>query len=258
MKLCMNYISMNLKSQMQYKASFFLTTFGQFVTAFTSFFGLTFIFERVNAIDDFTYQEVLLSFAVVVMAFSIGELFSAGFAVFPRLLGNGEFDRALVRPRNIIVQVLMPNLDFTRLGLLFQSVLVLCYAVPSSGIAWTWDKAVTLCLMILCGGALFFALFLVKAACSFFTTENLNFMNIFTYGARQFGKYPFSVYGKGVLHFLTYVVPLALFQYYPMLYLLGREESRVNMLTPVISLLFLIPCYLFFKFGLSRYKSTGS
>lgn len=258
MKLYINYISMNLKSQMQYKVSFFLTTFGQFITAFTSFFGLTFIFERVNAIDDFTYQEVLLSFSAVVMAFSIGELFGGGFAVFPRLLGNGEFDRALVRPRNIVIQVLMPNLDFTRLGLFLQSALVLCYAVPSSGIAWTWDKAVTLCLMILCGGVLFFSLFLVKAACSFFTTENLNFMNIFTYGARQFGRYPFSVYGKGVLQFLTYVVPLALFQYYPMLYLLGREESRVNMLAPVISLLFLLPCYLFFKFGLSRYKSTGS
>lgn len=258
MKLYLNLIALNLKSQMQYKVSFFLTTIGQFITAFSAFFGLYFIFSRVNTVDDFTYEQVLLCFAVVMMAFSLGEMFGAGLAVFPRMLGNGEFDRALVRPRNIILQVLMPNMDFTRLGLLMQSVLVLFYAIPISGFAWTFEKILTLCMMILCGSALFFGLFLINAACSFFTVESLDFLNIFTYGARQFGRYPFSVYGNGVLKFLTFVIPLALFQYYPLLYLLDREQNTLFMYLPMISLLFLIPSYTFFRFGLSRYKSTGS
>jgi ABC-2 type transport system permease protein len=258
MKLYLNLIALNLKSQMQYKVSFFLTTLGQFITAFTVFFGLYFIFSRVNTVDDFTYEQVLLCFAVVMMAFSLGEMFEGGLAVFPRMLGNGEFDRALVRPRNIILQVLMPNMDFTRLGLLVQAVLVLCYAIPISGIAWTWEKTLTFCLMIFCGGALFFGLFLINAACSFFTVESLDFINIFTYGARQFGRYPFSVYGNGVLKFLTFIIPLALFQYYPLLYLLDREQNTLFMFLPMIALLFLIPSYAFFRFGLSRYKSTGS
>jgi ABC-2 type transport system permease protein len=149
-------------------------------------------------------------------------------------------------------------MDFTRLGLLIQAVAVLCYAIPISKISWTWEKVLTLCLMILCGSVIFFALFLMKAACSFFTIESLNFMNIFTYGARQFGRYPFSIYGNGVLKFLTFVIPLALFQYYPLLYLLDRERSAFFMFLPLISLLFLIPCYAFSRFGLSRYQSTGS
>lgn len=258
MKLYLNFIFLNLKSQIQYKVSFFLTTLGQFITAFTAFFGLYFIFSRVNTIDDFTYEQVLLCFAVVMMAFSLGEMFGGGLAVFSRMLGNGEFDRALVRPRNIILQVLMPNMDFTRLGLLIQAVMVLCYAIPISGIAWTWKKVLTLCLMILCGSALFFGLFLINAACSFFTVESLDFMNIFTYGARKFGRYPFSVYGNGILKFFTFVIPLSLFQYYPLLYLLDREQSTLFMFLPIIALLFLIPSYTFFRFGLSRYKSTGS
>ena len=56
MKLYMNLVAMNLTSQMQYRVSFLLTTLGQFITAFTSFFGLYFIFSRVNAIDDFNYN----------------------------------------------------------------------------------------------------------------------------------------------------------------------------------------------------------
>jgi ABC-2 type transport system permease protein len=249
---------MNIKSQMQYKVSFLLSTVGQFITAFAAFFGLYFVFSHVNAVDDFSYEQVLLCFSVVIMTFSIGEMLGGGLSVFPRMLNNGEFDRALVRPRNIILQVLMPNMDFTRLGLLIQAVVVLCYAIPISGITWTGDKILTLCLMIICGSAIFFGLFLVKATCSFFTIENLNFMNIFTYGVRQFGRYPFSVYGNGVLKLLTFVIPLALFQYYPLLYLLDREHNTLFMFLPVIALLFLIPCYIFFRFGLSRYKSVGS
>lgn len=258
MKLYWNMVLMNLKSQMQYKCSFFLSTIGQFLTAFTSFFGLYFIFAKVQAIGEFRYEQVLLCFAVVMMAFSLGELFGGGLGVFSRLLGNGEFDRALTRPRSVIAQVLAPNLDFTRLGLLLQAALVLCYALPASGVVWTWDKVLTLCLMILCGSALFFSLFLVNAACAFFTIQDLSFMNLFTYGARQFGKYPFSVYGNGVLKFLTFVIPLALFQYYPLLYLLEREQSPLFMLLPLLSLLFLLPAYAFFRLGIRRYRSTGS
>ena len=83
-------------------------------------------------------------------------------------------------------------------------------------------------------------------------------MNILTHGGNAFGKYPFSVYGRGILRFLTFVVPLALFQYYPLLYLLDLERSVLFMLTPLIGALFLLPCYAIFHLGLRRYKSTGS
>ncbi len=258
MKFYINLLALHLKSQMQYKLSFFLSTFGQFITSFTAFFSIYFMFSRFHAVEGFTYEQALLCFAVVTMAFSLGEMVGGGFAVFPRMLGNGEFDRALVRPRSLLGQVVAPKMDLTRLGLLMQAVVVLCYAIPYSGIAWTFSKALTLCLMILCGSAIFFGLFLIYAACAFFTVEGLEFFNIFTYGGREFGRYPFAVYGKNVLMFLTFVIPMALFQYYPLLYLIDQERGAFFMFTPLIGLLFLIPCYAFFRFGLSRYKSTGS
>jgi ABC-2 type transport system permease protein len=181
-----------------------------------------------------------------------------GFDLFPRMLGNGEFDRALVRPRNVVFQVVASKMDFTRLGRLFQAILVFCYAIPNSGVAWAPDKIFTLCLMVACGCLIFFGLFIIYAAFSFFTVEGLEFMNIFTDGGREFGRYPFSVYGKTILRFVTFVIPLALFQYYPLLYLLDMEQSALYMYLPLAGLLFLAPAYAFFRIGLRRYKSTGS
>ena len=258
MRLYMKYLSMHFMSQMQYKISFYLTLIGQFLVAFTVFLGIYFMFSRFNALDDFTYEQVLLCYSVVLMAFTLAEMFGRGFDLFPRMISNGEFDRALVRPRSVVFQVLAARMDFSRLGRQLQAVIVLCYALPRSGVVWTGDKILTLCLMVICGSLVFFGLFLVYAAFSFFTIEGLEFMNILTDGGREFGRYPFSVYGQIILVFLTFVVPLALFQYYPLLYLLDLEQSVLYMLLPLISTLFLLPCYAFFRFGLRRYKSTGS
>ncbi len=258
MKLYFKYVSMILKCQMQYKASFIMTTIGQFLVSFTTFIGVYFMFSRFNTVNGFTFSEVLLCFSVVLMAFSLTECFVRGFDVFPRLIKSGDLDRILVRPRNEIFQVLTSNIDFSRFGRLFQAILMLSYAIPTSGIAWSLSKVMTLIIMVVGGIAVFSALFVLYAGISFFTIEGLEFMNIFTDGSREFGKYPLSIYGEGVLRFLTYVVPIALFQYYPLLYLIGRSNNITLIFLPFIGFLFLIPCYIFFKFGVRKYKSTGS
>lgn len=258
MKLYIKFFSMHLKSQMQYKVSFFLTALGQFLVSFTALLGVWFMFTRFNEVEGFNFQQVLLCFATILMAFSLAECFGRGFDVFPRMIGNGEFDRALVRPRSLVFQVLASQTDFTRIGRVLQAVMVFCYAIPTSRIEWTLDKIITLFLMISCGSIVFFCLFLIYAAFSFITIEGLEFMNVFTDGGREFGRYPFSVYGKNVLQILTYIIPLALFQYYPLLYLLDMEKSTQYMLTPLLGLIFAIPAYTFWRFGLHKYKSTGS
>lgn len=234
-------------------------TFGaQFISSFTAFFAIYFMFSRFNEVEGFTFTEVLLCFSVVLSAFSLAESFARGFDHFATMIGNGEFDRILLRPRNLIIQVLGSTIDFTRLGRLFQSLVVLLYAIPKSGIEWTFTKAVLLFLMIICGAVVFTGLFIIYASVCFFTTEGLEVMNIFTDGGREFGRYPFSVYGKNILLIFTFIVPLALFQYYPLLYLIGRSDNILYFFSPLISTLFLIPCLMVWKIGLRHYKSTGS
>jgi ABC-2 type transport system permease protein len=254
----MKFFAINIKSQMQYKISFILLAFGQCVVSFSTFLGVYFMFARFHTVEGFTFEQALLCFSAMLMAFSIAEMFGRGFDVFPRMIGNGEFDRALVRPRNLIFQIMAKNMEFSRVGRLLQAVGVICYAIPKCGVAWNLEKVSILCLMIICGGITFYSLFLVYAAFTFFTIEGLEFMNILTDGGREFGRYPFSIYGRGILRFLTFIVPLALFQYYPLLYLLDIERGALYRLSPLFGLIFFLPCHIFFRYGVRRYKSTGS
>ena len=242
---------------MGYKTSFFLTCIGQFLVSFNVFLGIYFMFNRFSKIQGFTYEEVLLCFSITLLEFSLAEAIARGFDLFSHMVSKGEFDRILVRPRNEILQVLGSRMEFTRIGRMLQAMVIFIYGVSVSGVHWTFFKVATVIFMLIGGTVVFSGLFLIYATLCFFTIESLEFMNIFTDGAREYGKYPISIYGKRMLQFCTFVVPYALIQYYPLLYLLDRGKPYY-LLLPLLACLFIIPCLFFWKIGVKHYTSSGS
>ena len=253
-----HYVSINIRSMMQYKTSFFLSALGQFLVSFNVFLGVYFMFRRFSTVRDFTYSEVLLCFAVMLLEFSCAEMFARGFDSFSGMVRSGSFDQVLVRPQGEILQVLGSKFELTRIGRMLQAIVMFAYGVTHCGVHWTFSKILTVVFMLLGGTALFSGLFMIYAALCFFTLEGLEFMNVFTDGAREHGKYPVSVYGKKMLLFTTFVIPYALVQYYPLMYIWGRKDNIMYMLLPLAAVLFLLPCYALWKFGVRHYKSSGS
>ena len=214
--------------------------------------------ERKEHVKDFTYKECLLCFSIVLMAFSLAEIFFRAFDTFPNIIGNGQFDRMLVRPRGLIFQVLASQFELTRLGRLLQAIILFLYVLATGDIVWNRLKIITICFMIISGTVIFASIFILYAGICFFTLDGLEILNIITDGAREYGKYPVSVYGKFVLIFSTAAIPYALFQYYPLLYVIGKSENTLYCGLPLIGMLFIIPCYIVWRVGVRKYVSTGS
>ena len=257
-RLYAHYVSLNLRSAMQHKASFFLQIAGQLLTSMTTFVGVSFMFMRFKRVGGYTYSDVLVCYSIVLLQFSLSDMFARGFDAFSSLVRKGEFDRVLVRPRSTILQVLGARFEFTRIGRLIQAIIIFCYGMAASSLQWTPLRVLTLISMLLGGTLLFAGLYLVYAAFCFFTLEGLEFMNIFTDGAKEYGKYPADVYGEGMKKFTTFVVPYTLVQYYPLQLLIGRSDCWIYALYPLGTVLFLAASYAFWRFGVRRYTSSGS
>lgn len=258
MRLYKKYLEMHLQALMAYKLSFILTAFGQFFVSFNVFLGVYFMFDRFSTVKGYNFQETLLCFSIILLSYSLAECFFRGFDAFPTMIGNGEFDRILVRPRGIILQVLGSKIEFSRFGRMIQALVMFAYGIQANQLEWTAFKVGVVFSMLVGGVFLFASIFLLYASLCFFTLEGLEFMNILTDGAREYSKYPIDIYGKSVLKFTTYIVPFALIQYYPFLFLIDRLTDPRVILMPLVGILFGIPCYAFWRFGLRRYQSTGS
>lgn len=257
MKLYWKFFSIHLKSEMAYPASFFLSCVGRLLCTINCLVGIGLMMWRFGSIGDYTAGEVLLGFGVVMTAFNIAECFARGFDQFSKIVREGTLDRLVVRPRGLVFQVICQDTRMASLPNVVLGIAVIAYGVSVSGIAWTVPKALVLLSMVACGSLLFFGMFLVYAALCFFTMEGLEVLNIFTDGIRTFSQFPFDIYGKGVLFFTTAVMPMAMVQYWPLQYLMGKGGPIYGMF-PVLSLWFLIPCWLAWRLGIRHYASAGS
>lgn len=245
---------------MQYRTSFLLLAIGQFFIPFMVFAGLYLLFERFGQIKGWQFFEVALCFAVIHKAFALSECFARGFDTFSSLIVRGDFDRLLVRPRSTFVQVLGSKFEFSKIGRLLQSFIVLVWALWNLPIDWTAIKALTLVLMILSGVFIFTGIYMLAATMCFWTVQGLEVANIFTDGGREMAQYPLNIYQKWVTRFFTYVIPFGTVNYLPLLYILGKTDGNdlLYMLTPALGSLFFLPCLLIWQIGVRHYRSTGS
>ncbi len=258
MKLYFRYLKINFKSELEYKWSFFLALISQIAIVFTSYFVIVSLFEKFGNIKGFTVYEILLTFSIIQFGFAFNEVFFRGIDKFDHLIIQGGYDRLLIRPRNIFLQVLGSEFQFIKVSRMLQAVVILVIALINLDINWSLYKIIAILLMLFSSILIFLGIFILGAAYCFFTIEGLEARNLFTYGGREMAEYPISVFQKGFVLFFTFIIPFAFVNYYPLLYITGRKANLWYAFSPLVVFLFLIPCICIFHFSSKHYLSVGS
>lgn len=245
---------------MEYRTSFILLSIGQFFVPFLTFISIFMFFQRFPSIGGWSLYEVALCYSVTHIAFSLSECFARGLDNFSSTVVSGDFDRILVRPRATLLQVLGSKFEFTRIGRLAQSIIVLVFSLSNLNIDWNSYKIVTLTFMIISGVFIFAGIYMLGAVLCFWTIEGLEVVNIFTDGGREMAQYPLNIYKEWIRKFFTFIIPFGAVNYLPLMFILDKVQgnSFMYMCIPLFGLLFIVPCIFLWNFGVIHYKSTGS
>ena len=116
---------------------------------------------------------------------------------------------------------------------------------------------------LISGAVIFGAIFVLGAAFQFISIDAAEVTNSFTYGGQYLTQYPLSIFGKNIVRAVTFVVPLAFVNYYPVLYVLDKPAPLGLAAGPACSRR---PSpsswsrwpHSAWRGGLRRYRSTGS
>lgn len=258
MKCYMRALSLNLKSELEYRTSFIFSFISQIVIFFSYYFVILSLFSRFNNIKGFTLYEVLLCFAIIQFGYSFNEVFARGLDKFDDLIIQGGFDRLLLRPKSIIIQVLYNESDFVKTSRLFHAIIILGVALTHLNIEWSIMKVICLILMMVSATIIFFSIFLLAASYCFITVQGLEVRNVFTDGGKHMAQYPIGIFSKGFIYFFTFIIPYAFVNYYPLLYVLGKSNNILYAFSPLLLFIYVIPCIIVFYLGVKRYSSVGS
>lgn len=260
MKLYIKYIHIILKSQMQYRASFFMVLIGQLLYPFTLFAGIYLIMTRFGEIGRWSIEEITFCFGALMISYSLAEAFARGFDLFSSMIRMGDFDTILLRPRNTMLQVLGSKFEVNRIGKLFSAAALYIWALINLEMVWTLDKIFVAITMILSGVVVFSGIFIIAAVWTFWTVSGTELTNILTDGAREMARFPLDVYDSKIIRIFIFIVPVASANFLPLMYITGKATSNMLLyaVSPLLGMLFIIPCLMLWKFGVKHYKSTGS
>ena len=262
LSLYLQFVKLRIRSQMEYRLSFIFDLFAQASVSVIDFFMIALLFDRFKQLEGWSLWEVGFLYGMIGICFAVAEMIGRGFDTFQGSVLRGDFDTMLVRPLGTFYQVFAHEFLLRRLGRLAQAVVVLLIANSQLLISWSFAKVGYLLISLASGTCFFMGLFVIGATSCFWTVQSIEIINIFTHGGVFMGSYPFSIYRWWFRHFFTFIVPLACVNYFPSLFLLEKVESLgvspVGIqFAPFAGFLFLGVTMLFWRWGVSRYQSTG-
>ncbi len=264
LSLFFRLVAASLKGQAQYPVSALLLTLGQLLATGIEVIAVWALFDRFGDVQGWRIGDVALFYGLVNVMFAIADALGRGFDVLgTEFLRTGAFDRLLLRPRPLTLQLMANDLRVSRLGRLVQGLAVVAYATAQADIAWT-PQTVALALLAVAGGAaLFLGILVLQGTLAFWTVESLEIANVLTYGGVQAAQYPLALYARWFRRLLTFAVPLACVAYYPCLAILGRADplgapAWVGWVSPLAGFVFMGVSFMAWRVGLRHYASTGS
>ncbi|MEU3046004.1 ABC transporter permease [Streptomyces sp. NPDC006984] len=256
-------VAMWVRSTMAYRLSFAMTAFGNLAATAFDFVAILLMFSHVEALGGWSLPEVAFLYGTTSTAFGLADLVLGSVDRLGRRVRDGTLDVLLVRPVPVLAQVAADRFALRRLGRVVQGLLVLGYALATVEVQWTPLRVAAVPLMVLCGGALFAAVFVVGAAFQFLAQDAAEVQNAFTYGGNTLLQYPPSIFAKDLVRGVTFVVPLAFVNWVPAMYVLGRQSpiglpAWCALLPPFVAAVALAAAALAWRAGVRAYRSTGS
>ena len=256
-------VGARIRSQLEYRVSFALNLLGASLISFLDFAGILVLFERVDALGEWTVAEVALLYGVSSVAFALTDLAIGHLDALPTMIRQGEFDVILIRPLGSLFQVVSSDFALRRLGKAAQGLAVLVVALVVLDLDWTAGRAAMLVGMVVFGALIFAGIWVALATVAFWLIDSQEVANAFTYGGNFLAQYPVNIFGPWLRRLVIFVLPLAFVSYFPSLYVLGKDDPldlprALQFASPLAALVSVVAGGLLWRAAVRHYRSTGS
>lgn len=254
---------MRIAAQLHYRKSFALQLFGNTILTVMELVAIVIFFQRFPELGGWSLDEVLLLYAMSAITFEIADSIQNGLDLVPDHVRTGDFDKLLTRPMSIYLQAMLLDISVRHVGKTLLAIALFGYAWVQVDPVVTTSNMLLLGSAMICGIALFVAIFSLGAIVSFWTVGSIEMINAISYGGSDLAQYPIHIYRGWFRWFFLWIIPVGVVIYYPTLILLGKPDplgfgNVAPALGPVLTLLFVAAVGWLWRHGVDHYHSTGS
>lgn len=252
------YLAQRVKVRLAYRADFVVNALGEVLLAGVGILFLGTLFSHVESLGGWTAAEVLFCWGfaeTVVGLFFIA--FNGLYSLNQRYILGGELDRALLRPVDPYLQVLLDNLSLEDVPIAALGLAVMAFAAADLPPIPMWKLAL-LPLFLASATAVLGGLLTALASVGFHLQHRGTAVGL-VFQLSTFNRYPVDLFARPLRWLLTYVLPLAFAGFYPAVFFLDRPEwAWFALAQPLVGLGCIVAGYAAWRAGLERYTSAGS
>ena len=263
-RITLQCLKMSILTRMQYRVDTLVATLAVFVRESTNIIVIYLALLKFDKINEWNVDEMLFLFSLLFLTYALVVSLFADLRDFSSMIREGRFDRLMIRPRGLLLQLILNNADLmASAGHGTLGILLFVISAGRVGIQW---NAVTILYYIgaIIGGVLIQGgMFIFFSSLSFYFVETNSIREIFYWNMRKFAGYPISIYSKLIQNLMIYVVPFAFVNYFPAQYLLRKPDmanynEMYMYIAPMVGVVIYILAYGFWRISVKRYKSTGN
>lgn len=261
MRLYLRLLSSSVRAKMQYRFDFLASCAIQATMGLYDFLLVAVILWKFKTVAGWSIYEVGVLYAASRVGYGAYRMVCNELERFENYIVTGEFDSILIRPYPTLFVLLSRDFDFARVTWMVQGIalLVICAPTLIRGGTLTWTGL--FCIMLTCVWSFLLhgAVALGTAAAAFWIVR-IEELQVFTLNATSSATlYPLDIYPGWLRAVLLYVIPIGMGNYVPVRYVLGKGGTPMSLvLPPLVAVCSLLVAYRLWRWGETKYHSTGS
>ena len=258
-KMYLIFIKQYVKILFQSKLDFLL---GVIAFLFNQVLGVVFLLlvsSKVPKLNDWNYDELLFMYGFFQIPKGIDHLLTDNlWTIAWYQIRVGKFDKYLLRPANLLFQIIAEKIQFDGLGEIALGITIMLKVMKNTGFVFDYREIMYMIISIILGATIWSSVKIIISSAAFWIKESGEMLQT-VYQLSDYSKYPITIYPNIVKQIITYIIPFAWVAYYPSCYLLGKVTGvRMIFNQTLITLVVVIFAMFVFRLGVKKYESVGN
>ncbi len=259
----LEYLKLSILTVFEYPANmigWLISNPLQFIVGFAT---IQFVVKEFGDIAGWNYGQLAFLYGLAIISHALSMIFFVQGWFMGYFVIEGEFDRYMLRPMNVLYQFCFTQFNMIGITDLIPGICVFAYGCIQVGFEFNLRNMVSLLAILV--GATFIrgGVYIAIGSISFWSKSILDFG---AYTQELFDKttmYPLSMYPEILQFILTFIIPIGWVSFYPAAELMGISgDVFMPGAAPWISLgagalVFAVASMVFYS-GLKKYESAGS
>lgn len=247
-----------IKSKMQYRDDFIISSFGMFFSSLTTVAIFWVLFETIPDLAGWEFDQLIFIYAFYLLATAPMQVLFDNFWQLRYHVIQGTFIKYYFRPLNMMFYYTSEMFDIKGLTQVALGIAMFIYASNKLEVTWSALQVLLLVVTLFSAALVTIAIMIIASSSAFWIYNSFPVMDL-AWRLREYSPYPMTIFDGFFKILFTYIIPIGFVAFYPsQIFLQPDLVSPVIYFSPLVGVGFFALAYWVWTKGVNSYTGTGS